>query len=173
MRRVPILLVGVLALVFMSCRPAIEGAPQDNAEGFSLVFEYGVGGSPTKNVLDMSRGTFTKDMVVDPPITVKLNLGENELVRIRAKMDEIDFWSYPDVLEYEMPPEGGYSVTPYGSYYFRAKRGLNVKELRWDDEHGDQSARAVKLRELIRLVREIIEFTDEYKALPEPRGGYM
>jgi hypothetical protein len=146
---------------------------QDNPEGFSLVFEYGVGGSPTKNVLDTSRGTFTKDMVVDPPITVKLSLAESELVRIRTNMDEIDFWSYPDILEYEIPADGGYSVTPYGSYYFRAKSGLTVKELGWDDEHGDQSTQAVKLRELIRLIQDIIQSSDEYKALPEPRGGYM
>jgi hypothetical protein len=173
LRKAPILLVGMLALVFMSCGPAIEGAPQGNPEGFSLGFEYGVGGSPTKNVLDTARGTFTKDMIVDPPNTVKLSLGENALIRIRAKMDEIDFWSYPDILEYEIPPDGGYSVTPYGSYYFRAKRGSTVKELRWDDEHGDQSDRAGKLRELIRLIQVIIESTDEYESLPEPRGGYM
>ena len=123
-----------------------------------------------KSVLDTARGTFTKDMVVDPPITVDLELSGEALARIEDKMDEIDFWSYPDILERESPQ---YSVTPYATYYFKVQRGTEVKELRWDDDCGDRGDRAVKLEELITLIREIIESTDEYKALPEPRGGYM
>ncbi len=169
-RKAPVLLAAILVLMLVSCGRA---PPPDSPEGFGLVFEYGVGDAPNKNVLDTSRGTFTKDMILDPPITVKLSLGKSDLARIRTRMDEIDFWSYPEILEYEMPSGGGYLVTPYSSYYFKVTYGSNVKVLRWDDEHGDQSDRAVKLRELIQMIRETIESTAEYKALPKPKGGYM
>ena len=61
-----------------------------------LVFAYGHGG---KNVLDTAKGTFTKDMIADPPLTVGLRLTEAELERIAKKMAEIGFLAYPEVFE--------------------------------------------------------------------------
>ena len=175
MRRLVLPIFGLLALLLSSCGSPVEGSPQQGStSGFNLVFKYGVGGAPTKNVLETARGTFTRDMILDPPVTVKLKLSEDDLKRIRDKMDEIHFWDYPDVLGYE-PPPGGLTrmVTPYPSYYFRAERGGVVKELRWDDQHADESERAVKLRDLTVLIREIVESKPGYEELPEPRGGYM
>jgi hypothetical protein len=121
-------------------------------------------------VLDTGKGMFTKDMVVAPSNTIRLNLTREELDRVRAKMDEIDLWNYPDVLEPEAP---AYSVTPYASYYFTVKKAGAVKELRWEDAYGDRGLAATRLRELTVLIREIIESKPEYKALPPPSGGYM
>jgi hypothetical protein len=173
MRRIVYSSLILLALMLISCGPSLGGTRQDTPapESLTLVFKYGVG---AKNVLDTARGTFTKDMIVDPSITVDLRLTREDLDRIAARMDETDFWSYPEVLEYEIPADGMIrAVTPYSSYYFRAQRAATVKELTWEDEHADQSGRATRLRELTVLIREIIESRPEYKALPEPRGGYM
>ena len=57
-----------------------------------LVFAYGVG---ARNVLDTTRGTFTKDMISASPITISLELSAGDMARISEKMDEIGFFSYP------------------------------------------------------------------------------
>ena len=150
-----LMLLGVLMLTLVSCaivacrRHRQPGSA--SGAGLSLVFKYGVG---AKNVLDTAKGTFTKDMIVDPARKVALRLTAEELDRISAKMDEIDFWSYPDVLRFETPADGVVTmVTPYTSYYFRAERGGTVKELRWDDQNVDQAVPATRLRGLIALIR--------------------
>ena len=141
------------------------------SDTFSLVFKYGV---EARNVLDTDRGSYTKDMIVDPSITIELKLTRDDLDLILAKMNDIDFWSYPKILEYEVPADVvAMSVTPYGSYYFKVQRGTTVMEVNWEDEHQDQSTRAARLRELTVLICSIIESKPEYRSLPEPRGGYM
>ena len=177
MTRFVLLSLLLMVLPIASCGQALQGSPQTGppaGSNFSLVFEYGVGGAPTKNVLDTARGTFTKDMIMDPPVTVKLKLGEDELNRIRYKMDEINFWDYPDIFEPE-PRGEGMMVTPYSSYYFKVERDGAVKEVTWENQYlyVDESSRAKNLKELAQLIWGIITSTDEYKALPEPRGGYL
>ncbi len=178
MRRIALFGLMLLAMLLPSCGQALLGSPQTGSpkEAFSLVFEYGVGGAPTKNVLDTARGTFTKDMIVDPPVTVKLKLSEDDLNRIRCKMDEIHFWDYPDVLEPEPRGDGTVmAVTPYSSYYFKVERNGAVKEVSWENQYlySDETSRAKNLKDLAQLIWGIITSTDEYKALPEPKGGYM
>ncbi len=52
----------------------------------------------------------------------------------------------------------------------RCKRPCSIT---WEDKHRDQSIGAARLRELTVLIRSIIESKPEYKALPQPKGGYM
>ncbi len=51
---------------------------------FNLIFKYGVG---AKNILDTFEATYTKDMVMDPPITVALPLSEEEMGQIYSEDD--------------------------------------------------------------------------------------
>ncbi len=179
MRRLTLLSLVLSAMMLFSCGQALQGPPQAGspaANNFSLVFEYGVGGAPTKNVLDTARGTFTKDMIMDPPVTVKLKLSDDDLDRIRSKMSEINFWDYPDIFEPEPRADGtGMGVTPYSSYYFKVERNGEVKEVTWENRYlySDESSRAKNLKDLAQFIWGIITSADEYKALPEPRGGYM
>lgn len=144
---------------------------------FDLIFKYGVKGpsSEPKNVLDTFRGTFTKDMVIDPPITVKLRLTEEELDRIHQKMLEIGFFQYPTSFRVRVLPwESRCIVEPYSSHHFKViSHGHVVKQLWWDDEICNENEKADNLRELIRLICEIIESKPEYEKLPEPRAGYI
>ena len=55
-------------------------------------------------ILDTFKGTYTKDMVMDPSITVPLSLSEEEMDRIYQKMVEIDFFNYPDKFSVSVPP---------------------------------------------------------------------
>jgi len=138
---------------------------------FNLIFKYGI---TAKNELDTFQGTYTKDMVIDPSITVPLSLSVEEKGRIYQKMVEVDFFSYPDRFSVSVPAgELIGMVTPYSSYYFKVEYNSKVKELWWDDEIVYKDERADKLRGLITLIRDIAESKEEYKKLPEPRSAYL
>lgn len=151
--------------------PPLSPAPPPSPSTFNLTFKYGVG---AKNELNTSQGTYTKDMIMDPSITVNLSLSREELDRIYQKMIEINFFGYPDEFAVSIPP--GQSVgmlTPYYSYYFKVEYDSKVKELWWEDDIINQDKKAEKLRELITLITDIIESKEEYKQLPPPTGGYI
>ena len=131
-----------------------------------LVFAYGHGG---KNILDTAKGTFTKDMIADPPLTVGLRLTEAELERIAKKMAEIGFLAYPEVFE----PRGErlyYAVGMHATYLISAFFGTTRKTVRWNVEYTTADPDEARLGELTRLIIGFIEAKAEYGRLPEPRG---
>jgi len=139
--------------------------------GFNLIFKYGV---TAKNELDTFKGTYTKDMVTDPSITIGLRLSEEEMNSIYQKMLEIDFFSYPEAFKATVPSgELTGMVTPFSSYYFTVEYDSQVKKLQWEDNVTNPDEKASKLRELIKLIKSIIESREEYKKLPEPKSGYL
>jgi len=159
-------------IIVIAALPGMAGcaAPPAETSNLNLVFKYGVG---ARNELNTFNGTYTRDMVMDPPITVNLSLTEEDLDRIYEKMLEINFFDYPD--EFSVSTAGGSFgiMTPYSSYYFKVEYDSSIKELRWKDEISYPDEKADRLRELIQLITDIIEAKDEYKNLPEPTGGYM
>ncbi len=89
-------------------------------------------------------------------------------------MVEINFFDYPDDFSVSVPSgEVVTGITPYSSYYFKVKHDSKIKELWWDDDITNRDEKAEKLRELIELIRNIIETKEEYTKLPTPRGGYV
>jgi len=161
----------VLALVAALLGTVGCSAPPPHPSNFNMIFKYGIG---ARNELNTFDGTYTKDMIMDPPITVELSLSKQELDRIYQKMIEINFFGYPDQFSVSVPPwQSGGLATPHCSYYFRVEYDSKVKELSWEDNITNPDKRADKLRELITLIRDIIESKEEYKQLPPPRGGYI
>jgi len=139
--------------------------------GFNFIFKYGIAG---RNTLDTFQATFTKDMVMDPAITVKLTLTPEEKDTIYQKMLEIDFFNYPDKFSVDVPEgEVKTEVTLYSTYFFRVEYGQRTKELLWHDKYTNLDIPGNKLMELITLIRNIVESKEEYKKLPEPKSGYM
>lgn len=146
------------------------GEREPQISGFDLEFKYGI---TARNVLDTFEGTYTKDMVADPPVTIDFALSEEEKEEIYQKMVEIDFFDYPDEFSVEISPDAAVTmVTPYSSYYFRVVYDSQIKELRWDDDIKNPDEQADRLRELIMLIRDIVESKEEYKALPTPTSAY-
>jgi hypothetical protein len=138
---------------------------------FNFIFKYGFSG---RNTLDTFKGTFTKDMVLDAPITIELRLSQEEMNSIYQKMVEIDFFNYPDKFSVTVPsgvPET--RVMPYSTYFFKVTYNGRTKELLWHEKVTNSEEGADKLRELINLIRNIIESKEEYKKLPEPKSGYL
>jgi hypothetical protein len=161
----------VTLLCAMGCDEQTPNEQTSEEPDFNLIFKYGV---MARNKLDTFQGTYTKDMVMDPPITVELSLSEGEREIIYQKMVEIEFFSYPDEFSVSVPPgELVGIVTPYASYYFKVEYNSQIKELRWEDEITNPDEKAERLRELIKLIREIVESKGEYKELPEPTSAYL
>ncbi|MFC1991901.1 hypothetical protein ACFLVC_04190 [Chloroflexota bacterium] len=159
-----VLVVVVLGMVACSVPPLAQS-------DFNLIFRYGVG---AKNELNTFEGTYTKDMFGDPSITVPLSLTDEELDIIYRKMVEINFFDYPEEFSVTAAPgEAVGIVTPYSSYYFKVEDDSGIKELRWEDKITNEDNEADRLRELIKLITDIIESKEEYQKLPEPTGGYM
>ena len=169
MKNYTVLAVALVILVSIS---GIAGCGERESQisGFDLEFKYGI---TARNVLNTFEGTYTKDMVADPPITIDLTLSDEEKEEIYLKMMEIDFFDYPDEFSVEISPDDMVTiVTPYSSYYFRVACDSQMKELRWDDDIKNTDEQADRLRELITLIRNIVESKEEYRALPTPTSAY-
>jgi hypothetical protein len=144
------------------------------ASRYDLVFVYGVRGNRPDpvNRLDTMRDIFTKDMVMDPPITFGLTLTDEQMAKIMKKMTEIGFLSYPSLYAPPMGPVVG-SVTPYSTYHLELYRdGVMVKQVRMDTDRVSDDPRTENLVSLFTLIMDVIESTNAWKESPEPRGGY-
>jgi len=170
-KRWAIMIALALVAVLSETAGCVAPLPPPSPSSFNLIFKYGVG---AKNELNTLQGTYTKDMIFDPSITVNLSLSQEELDRIYNKMVEINFFGYPDEFSVSVSPEESVGMlTPYCSYYFKVEYDSKVKELSWEDNIINQDKKAEKLRELINLITDIVESKEEYKQLPPPRGGYI
>lgn len=142
----------------------VEMHPQN----LQLILRYGVS---ERNSLNTFNGTFTKDMVVDPPITINLTLTEEELQRIDAKLGEIGFYNTTDE---ELLPHGILlgENTPSVGYSLKVARNGWVRYISWCDGLSYSEGSSGQLNDFVELVMSIIEAKPEYQLLPEARGGY-
>ena len=72
--------------------PHLDGVP-DHPEDFVFELKFGV---RAKNILDTENGTFTKDMILDPNITINLVLSNRELDLIWKSIVDNDFYNLSD-----------------------------------------------------------------------------
>jgi hypothetical protein len=175
MKKALLIILLSLLLVITGCAGIVTGqeatgeTPQKS--GFNFIFKYGVTG---RNTLDTFQGTFTKDMIMDAAITIDLTLTAEEMDSVYQKMLGIDLFSYPDKFSVHVADnETKTEVTPYNTYFFKVEYDGKTKELLWHDKYLNSDASADKLKELINLIKNIIESKAEYQALPESSGGYM
>ena len=138
----------------------------ENVDDFDLLFRYGVG---AKNKLNTFNGTYTKDMVIDPSITVDFTLTSEEKLQILNKINSIDFFN----LHSSFPLNPHMWVTPQTDYYLKVQNGNEVNEVSWNDNSIIEDSIETNLDQLITFLLEIIENKAAYKALPTPRAGYI
>ncbi len=162
-KKLPLIIITVISLIvigfvlFKSFNTASQTAmPAD----FNLVLNYGVG---AKNELNTFDNTYTKDLVMDPSVTVDFKLTDDELYNIYKKMIDLG------VLEITDTAEEGMFVTPCSSYYLKVQQNSVQKEMSWDNCSGRIDDR---LQEFTDYVVSIIESKEEYQELPDATGGY-
>jgi len=166
--------VAAMLLALAGCTRPRPGAPSTSAQPTApaitgLVFAHGVG---ARNVLDTTRRTFAKDMIMASPITIPVELSASDMARISEKMHEIDFFPYPAVFTVPVAAGGG-EITPFVTYRFAAKTDAGTKVVVWADKVPSDDERARGLGSLARLIERIIVAKPEYRNLPEPEGGYL
>lgn len=137
--------------------------PSTQPTNFNLIFKYGVG---AKNELNTFDQTYTKDLIMDPPVTIKFKLTDSELAGIYQKINDLKLF------DKTVEPAEGEIVQrriPCDSYYLKVQNDSVQKELSWDNCQGEISD---KLQQFTSYITSIIEARDEYKKLPEGKGGY-
>lgn len=139
---------------------------------FAFTLEYG---SCNRDVLYTFEGTFTKDMIVDPDVTISFQLTAEQLTEIYQKLVEIGFWDLPEVYAIPTPKDGTVGiVTPAMEYRLTVRNGGETKTLYWVDEIFDPtSPEAEGLRDLFNLVIGLVQNSPEYQQLPTPAVGCL
>jgi hypothetical protein len=157
----------LFAFLFVSCSDINSpGSERD----FNVRLRYGV---LARNELNTFRNTFTKDLILDGTVTIPFHLLQASLDSIAAKMNQIDFFSYPDTFIVRSQDSIRVSISPNNTYDFRVVSRSTVKTLFWDDAIIASDPQATKLRELVALIKTIVESKPEYQQLPPARGGYI
>jgi len=148
-------------IVFKRTNRPPQNPPTGGPTSFNLIFKYGVG---AKNELNTFDQTYTKDMVMDPPVTIKFKLSDGELAGVYQKISDLKLF---DIVR---PTEGNMMVKPCSNYYLKVQIDSDQKELSWDNCHGEIND---KLQQFTEYIISIIESKEDYKKLPIPRGRYL
>lgn len=139
--------------------------PPRKSNDFNILFKYGV---TARNELNTFDNTYTKDMIIDPPIKIWLYLSDDEMNQIKQKIVEIDFFNLPETLP--LRNDGGF-VTPQDDFYIKVQNGSAVKEVSWSS-NSEVNSIEQNLTQLANLLTGIVEQRPEYRDLPPPNGGY-
>ena len=94
-KKIETLLIPILLLLMpVSCgTPEPVPYPPQQAD-FAFRFEYG---SCTTDILDTFNDTYTRDMIIEPDVTITLRLADPQMAAIYQKMVSISFFDYPEV----------------------------------------------------------------------------
>jgi hypothetical protein len=98
-----------------------------------FIYKFGPSDADVKNQLRTSENVFIKDMVVDSPLVIKLKLTWKEKKIILNKVNEIDFWSYPEKFYYEAAQKDSLVMSgPCMNYYLQVFYCKKQKQVRWN-----------------------------------------
>lgn len=159
------ILLTVIILSGCNLTSAEHTLPSTKPKDFNFVFSYGVG---SKNKLDTIKAQYTKDMVTEPSVSTNLKLSDEDMDTIYSEIRAINILDYPDYFK----PKNNVMQTPYYTYNFKLIADGMEKNISWEDENVSESKEAVQLRKLFKKIQETIESKEEYKKLPEAKGGY-
>lgn len=121
-----------------------------------------------RNILDTEKGTFTKDMILDPEITIKLVFSDSELETVWKSILENDFYNLTEQSEARassVSPSFEYILTVSGGQYPDTTVSMVDLQLHYTSDE-------TKFLNITETIVKIIESKQAYKELPEPRGGY-
>ena len=156
------------ASLLSACNSAAWPAqPESN---FGFVFEFR---SCSMDTLDTFYEEFTQDRVVEPSITIPLQLSDAQMIMIYEKMLEIKLARYPEVFAIPKPFIGEVVMisSPY-NYVLTIENGESITSIRWTDNIVQPTTRkADQLRELFRLIIQMVREDPGYQQLPEVNFG--
>ena len=145
-----------------------QNMPKDMPNDFDFSIQFGV---QKKNEINTFEGTVTKDLIADGTATTELNLTEEEMQDIYGKMQEINIAETKG-----FTPEPVNGVVCMQRPYEKDKWKIIINGETFthliSGENCEPTNDAKQLIELRNYVFNIIKSKDEYKSLPESKGGY-
>lgn len=145
----------------LSCSDQIVEPDEQNVQ---ILYKYYY-----KDELNTFDKYLIKDLVLDGLIKVDFWLTTAEQESIKNKVYELNFFSMPDSMMNTAPVE----ISPNFTQYLRIKIDDDDHEVTWNiilPEY--QIEDHIKIIELGKFIRDIIESKPEYLKLPPKRGGY-
>lgn len=144
---------------------------------FGFVAAYGVMG---RNVIDTREGTFTKDLgLTEGQATTKLSLSRRTLETLYQGLLSMQLqWQTFSTAFAPDPDPANTGTTTYTSTYYTYRLEWQAGDFRpldivWEDSALSADLKAVALREWFEQLRQLIEATPEWQALPPMTGGYV
>jgi hypothetical protein len=167
--------VNLSALVLWVMVPLAALGPQASAGGeesqdITILFIWGVGG---KNRLDTASASLTKDLVIDPAITVSFSLTQEEKLRILGWADSLGFFDLPDHIAPPDTSDMGCIQVPCSQYSLTVATSSRHHTSEWSDCNCSPCAERDRALSLAQLVERLVQGKEEYRRLPKARGGYM
>ena len=125
--------------------------------------------------IDTRRRILTKDLIIDSDSTVPFTISAVDLDSVYRRMIRVRFFEMPE--PHPPWPECNWSMSPSTNIHLEATLGAKTRRLSWSTESIECVQRVEGdwrgLRELEALIWRIILRQPVYRALPEPRGGYL
>ncbi|MCM3711045.1 hypothetical protein [Sporosarcina luteola] len=161
------LLAFMLVLLITGCNSNVTNISNTSSEmpnDFDFIIMFGVG---KKNVINTYENKVTKDLIADGTVTTNLSFSKEELALIYQKMKEIDIADAKDLI-----PETNCMKEPFGQDEIKVTINGETFTHSFSEEYCEPTQDAKQLIELKDFVWSIVESEEEYKKLPDPKGGY-
>jgi len=121
------------------------------------------------NVLDLFAHKYTRSMITDPAITIPLTLNGKDLDTVYALIRSMGLFNYPQLWRDPSIQSRTASRTRFDIHVDSLTRHVTL-----DVSLGEASSdTARQLRELKKLIIDILETYPNYKTLPEPEGAWF
>ena len=165
------LVIVAIAFLLLSC-DEVSDNPRDRY--FNILFRYGVG---ARNELNSFENTYTKDLILDGTVKIRLVLSTDDFYAIEGKLQSTGFFSFPDTLKAAVSDTPWYAIHPHSTYFFRVQTGANIKTLYCADSVYPEffayyRIRYEKLQEIVRFIHDRLSMKPEIQRLPPARGSY-
>lgn len=168
-RRLCLLLCGLFLLTGCGGRSMPEGVPEDFAVYYAdwIVEEH-------PDIFDIYEGYIQKDLIMDGAARTEYTPSDEVITAIYDKVVELELYNMPENMRAEEK-----LIQPMCYIEIRFTADGKTHEILADSSlfHGYnediEPKNAEKVQEFCLFMQELMMNTEEYKSLPESRGGYM
>lgn len=155
---------------------AAVALPEEMPADFAFIAAYGV---DARNVFDSGAGKFTKDLgLQEGPVTTDLRLTKAELKTLYDGLVRMERAWHVFTTPFAPHPDASGTgttsyVTPSSTYHLEWSAGdFHPPSITWQDSAMSLDEGAKALRGWFQQLRQMIEATPEWKAMPSMTGGY-
>jgi hypothetical protein len=154
----------ILSSVILGCSTEVSVKTiQDMPEDFDFILSYGTYG---KQKIDTFKDVVVKDLVEDGVFEANISLTEEEMKQIHHEMVKINVMG-----ELDLEEDKECNVEPPSISVWEIHMDGNTKSFSYQS-YCDYPEDALKLLKLEEYIHNIVSTKEEYKELPESRGGY-